>query len=112
MSAPRLTRRLVLEEAQAAPDGAGGHLESWVALGTLWAELRAGTGRSRAGVIVPVGRVPWRITVPAAAQGAASRPRPGQRLRDGARHFMIHAVAESDTRGAYLICFAEEEDPA
>lgn len=110
MRAVRLTRRLVLEAPQTVPDGAGGHVLSWVVLGTLWAEVRPGTGREATGLGLPLGRVAYRITVPAAAPGAPSRPRPDQRLREGTRVFQIRAVAEAG-RG-FLTCFAEEEEPA
>ncbi|MDY6860038.1 MAG: head-tail adaptor protein [Pseudomonadota bacterium] len=106
---PQLNRRLVLEEPQRAGDGSGGFAESWVALGTLWAEVRPGTGRERAGEFATLSRVPYRITVRGAPEGAASRPRPEQRFREGARLFRILAVAERDAAAQYLICFAEEE---
>lgn len=113
MSAPQLTRRLVLESPEPMADGAGGYAQGWVVLGTLWAELRAGAGRgARLAVEVPVGRIPWRITVPMAPPGALARPRPDQRLREGVRVFRILAVAEADKRGAYLTCHCIEEEPA
>ena len=77
MSAPHLTRPLVLEAVQRVADGLGGFGESWVALGTLWAAVVAGSGRDVAGQEVTLAAVPYRITVRAAAQGAASRPAPG-----------------------------------
>lgn len=109
MSAPRLNRKLVLEEAQRVPDGAGGWTLIWVALGALWARLDPGTGRERAGEFVTLSAVPYRITVRAAPPGAASRPKPDQRFRDGARVFRITAVTEEDAAGHYLTCFAQEE---
>lgn len=112
MSAPRLDRRLVLEAAIRTPDGSGGFLLSWTALGEIWAEVKAGAGRERAGEFVTLSTVPYKITVRAAPQGAPSRPKPEQRFRDGARIFRILAVAEDDPRGHYLICFAHEEVPA
>ncbi|WP_343079350.1 head-tail adaptor protein [Ostreiculturibacter nitratireducens] len=112
MSAPRLNRKLVLEEATRSPDGAGGFTLSWAALGELWAEVKAGMGRERAGEFVTLSTVPFRITVRAAPQGAASRPRPEQRFREGARIFRILAVTEDGPRGEYLTCFAHEEVPA
>ena len=46
MSAPMLTRRLVLEAPERVADGAGGYTETWVARGTLWAEVvPRGAGR-------------------------------------------------------------------
>ncbi len=109
MSSPRLNRNLVLEEAVRAPDGAGGYALVWTALGSLWAEVVAGSGRERAGELVTLALVPYRITVRAAPPGAAQRPRPEQRFRDGERVFRILAVAEKDTGGHYLTCFAHEE---
>ncbi|MCZ7675990.1 MAG: head-tail adaptor protein [Roseovarius sp.] len=110
MSAPvRLNRRLVLERAVRVPDGAGGFAEAWAEVGTLWADIRARTGRERAGEAVGLSATGYRIVVRAAAHGAPSRPVPGQRLRAGARIFAIAAVAEADAEGRYLTCFATEE---
>lgn len=109
MSAPRLNRALVLETADRVADGAGGFALAWVVLGTLWAEVKPGAGRERAGEFVTLASVPYRITVRAAAQGSPSRPRPEQRFRDGARVFRILAVSERDPAGLYLTCFAHEE---
>jgi len=109
MARVRLNRKLVLEAAERAPDGAGGWEESWTVLGTLWADIRARTGRDAGGEAANLSRTGYRITVRAAPHGADSRPRPGQRFRDGARIFAIEAVAEADAAGRYLTCFAEEE---
>ncbi len=109
MSTPRLNRKLVLEEALRVSDGAGGYALDWQALGTLWAEVSAGTGNERAGEFVTLASVPYRIVVRGAPQGSPSRPRPEQRFRDGARLFRILAVAEADAEGHYLTCFAREE---
>lgn len=109
MSGPVLNRRLVLEAPQRAADGAGGFSQSWVALGTLWAEVKPGSGREIAGQGGALSRVPYRITVRGAPAGAASRPKAEQRFREGERLFHILAVAERDGRGHYLTCFAEEE---
>lgn len=109
MIQPVLNRKLVLEEAQRLPDGAGGFTETWVALGTLWAEIVTGTGRERAAETITVSSIPFRITVRAAAPGAASRPKPEQRFVSGARIFRILAVTEHDDNPQYLVCFAQEE---
>ena len=55
--------------------------------------------------------VPYRVTVRGAPTGAPSRPKAGQRLREGARLFLIQAVTERDQFGRYLTCFAREEVP-
>lgn len=111
MSAPRLTRPLVLEERVRVADGVGGYGVSWVARGTLWADLRPVSGRDSRAEEVVMAAVTCRIVVRGAPQGAPSRPVPGQRLRDGARLFAILAVTEADPLGRHLICFAREESP-
>ena len=109
MAAPLLNRKLVLEEPQRSPDGAGGYTETWVALGELWAEIRPGSGREKAGEFLTVSQVPYRITVRAAPIGSPARPRPDQRFREGTRIYAITSVAETDTAGRYLVCTAHEE---
>lgn len=109
MSAPVLNRRLVLEEAQRVADGAGGYGTVWAGLGVLWGEIRPGGGGEREGEGVTLSRSSYRIVVRAAPPGAPSRPRPGQRLREGARVFRIVAVTELDRRARHLVCHAEEE---
>lgn len=109
MSLPVLNRQLVLEELSRASDGAGGFADSWAAVGTLWAEVLPGTGRNVTADQILASAMTYRITVRAAPAGAASRPRPDQRFREGVRLFRILAVAERDAEGRYLTCFAEEE---
>lgn len=109
MSAPHLTRKLMLEAPERVADGAGGYVQGWTALGVLWAEVRAGTGRDQAGYGVSLASVPYRITVRAAAVGSTARPAPDQRFRDGTRLFRVLAVSERDPQGRYLTCLTEEE---
>ena len=108
MTTPILNRRIVLEEAQNVPDGAGGFQQSWVPLGTLWARISPGSGRELAANAATLSSVPYRIIVRAAPEGAPSRPRPDQRFRKGTRTYRILAVSE-DADGRYLTCFAQEE---
>ena len=109
MTSVRLTRKLVLEAPQTEPDAAGGHSISWVELGVLWAEVTARTGRGSDYGGVATGRMAYRIVTRGAPPGVPSRPRAGQRFREGTRLFRIEAVAEKDPRGRYLTCFATEE---
>lgn len=105
----QLTRRIVLESPVPTPDGGGGASQSWTALGTVWADMRAGTGGAANGLGgADLSRVRWRVIVRGAPEGSPRRPRPGQRFREGARVFPIVAVAERDPTGRYLTCFAEE----
>ena len=108
MNAPRLTRRLELQERVDTQDGMGGASVAWTTLGTLWAEMRPRTGRSELVAGRESERQPWRITVRGAPVGAVQRPRPDQRFREGSRVFDILSVAEADGEGRFLTCFAEE----
>lgn len=103
---------MVLEGPVQVADGAGGFDLSWAVRGVVWAALKPGSGREAAGEEVRVAETPYRITVRGAPVGAGARPRPEDRLRDGARVFTILAVTEADPRGQYLTCFAREEVPA
>ncbi|TCO70914.1 head-tail adaptor protein [Rhodovulum euryhalinum] len=109
---PVLNRRLVLEATERVPDGAGGFVETWGALGVLWAQITPRTGGERAGEELTLSRVPYTIVVRGAPPGAARRPEPGERFREGPRVFNIRAVTEADRHGQYLTCFADEEIPA
>ncbi|MEO9576000.1 MAG: head-tail adaptor protein [Tateyamaria sp.] len=109
MSVPRLNRRLTLESPGRVPDGAGGFEQSWTALGDLWAQLKARTGRETQVAAAALSTVPYTIVVRAAPVGDPQRPVPEQRFRDGARVFHIRSVAEADPEGRYLTCIADEE---
>lgn len=111
MTAPQLNRAMVLEGVVRTPDGAGGFTEAWAALGTLWAEVLPGSGSDTLGEERMLSAVPYRITVRGAPVGSESRPRPGQRFREGTRLFWIQAVTERDPHGRHLTCFSREEVP-
>ena len=42
----RFSRKVVLEDSQPQPDGAGGYQQSWVALGEHWASFAAFGGKT------------------------------------------------------------------
>lgn len=111
MKVPQLNRALVLEGVVRTSDGAGGFTEVWTGLGSLWAEVVPGSGSDTLGEERMLSAVPYRVTVRGAVVGASSRPRAGQRFREGARLFLIQAVTERDPDGRYLTCFAREEVP-
>lgn len=104
-----LNRPLVLEGQIGTPDGAGGFDDAWTPLGTIWAELKAASGRETISGSATVARTTYRITVRAAPYSSPSRPRAGQRFRDGERVFSINAVLEVDPEGRFLRCMADEE---
>ena len=47
MSVPKLNVRLELEGSARQGDGMGGYRIVWQRIGSLWAEMKAGTGRER-----------------------------------------------------------------
>lgn len=108
MVAPRLNRRLELQERQMTPDGQGGFDVSWVTLGSLPASIDARSGRERLAGERMTSRTGTKITVRAAPVGASSRPKPQQRFVEGARTYAIRAIAEADVDGLYLECWTEE----
>ena len=111
MRAPRLSRRLALEELQLAPDGAGGLTKVWEGLGYLWAEITPGSGRLEPGEGAARGEILARILTRAALPGSPQRPAPGQRFREGGGVWAILAVAEADGDARYLISHVKEEVP-
>ncbi|MBL4813796.1 MAG: phage head closure protein [Rhodobacteraceae bacterium] len=112
MSEPHLNRKLVLETPERQPDGAGGFVEIWVPLGTLWADVAPRAGRELAGPGAAYARGQYKIIVRAAPPGAPSRPRPEQRFREDLRIFRIQAVSDNDYAGRFLTCFVDEEGAA
>lgn len=109
MTGPTLNRRFQLEAAETQPDGHGGFDQTWTVLGTLWGELRGMTGRDRERDAAAMSLADFRVTVRAAAPGAAERPVAGQRLREGPRVFHILSVVDRDVSGRWLTCFCREE---
>lgn len=109
MTAPHLSRLLTLESPNRLPDGAGGVTTAWTALGTLWAEVSPGDARPQATPGGAVAEGPLRIVVRGSPRGAPSRPRPGQRFRDGGAVYSIVSVQEDDALGRFLRCAATEE---
>ncbi|MDV7145092.1 head-tail adaptor protein [Tropicimonas sp. TH_r6] len=107
---PELRRRLILEALERTPDGSGGYVEAWIEIGTLWAEVKAGSGRETESDFLTLSYVPYRITVRSAPPGDSRRPTPDQRFREGSRIYRILAVADADTRGRFLVCYAREEE--
>ncbi|MGR3435045.1 MAG: head-tail adaptor protein [Shimia sp.] len=112
MTRPIMNRAFVLEAPARTPDGAGGFVEHWMPLGTIWGELTPGAGRERGQDHATLSRVAYRITTRAAAPGAPSRPTPNQRFKLGGRLFRIEAVTERGPDALYLTCHCIEETVA
>jgi head-tail adaptor len=107
---PVLNRRLVLEARRRDPDGAGGFVETWEALGVHWAEVSPRRGRAQASDALPEAVVPVDIVVRAMAPDRPGRPRPDHRFREGARVWRIDAVTEADPAARFLVCHARQEE--
>ncbi len=105
----QMTRRLVLEERQGGSDGAGGQVGGWTALGEHWGSIVSRSGRYQRGEGYPRSRVPHRITIRSMPPDAPSRPKAGQRFREGDRLFYIRAVQDLGPRLRYLMILVDEE---
>lgn len=104
----RFQRRLVLEERQSSPDGAGGRGELWAAVAEFGADIIARGAREGFAGGQGVSRVSHRAQIRFVPYGDAKRPKPDQRFREGSRIFAIIGVSEADQRRGLLTCWLEE----
>ncbi len=111
MTAPRLSRKLLLESPARTGDGGGGWSVGWTELGALWAEVKAISATEPVIGDRPSSRVTHHIVVRGAPVGSPRRPQANQRFRNGDRVFAIKGVAEMDGADAFLVCWAEEGAP-
>ncbi|MEZ5923909.1 MAG: phage head closure protein [Hyphomicrobiaceae bacterium] len=100
-----LTRRVVLEDLVRTPDEAGGAVESWTAIATLFAAVRALSGSEGARFDRIDARVTHEIVI-----RHRSDVRPAMRFRLGPRLFEIIAARDDDGRRRHLTCLVEERD--
>lgn len=98
-----LRTELVLEQAGLAPDGLGGHTESWSEAATVFGHVEPLAARSRFGADQTLEEVTHRISLRARADVMS-----GMRLRKGARVFDIVTVHDPDESGRYLVCRVRE----
>lgn len=112
MKTPRMTIRLTLEQQISAPDGAGGETEDWVVVADHHAALTVRGATEGESGARRFGAVTYKAIIRYVAHGAADRPRPDQRFRDGERIFNILGVADADDRRQWLTCWLEEGAPA
>ena len=105
MTGSHRPRRVALEQPARSPDGAGGFVETWVTLGEVWFKVKAMPGREVTQGGQTLSRNAQRMVLRAAPQGSAMRPRPDQRLREGAPIFTILPVRDSDPPGRHLTSF-------
>lgn len=95
---------LVLEQATATPDGAGGFIETWIEIATVFARLQPIVVRERFGADQTLEEVTHRVTI---------RHRPdvtsGMRFVMGDRVLPILTVHDPDETGRYLTCRTREQ---
>jgi len=101
----KLRHRLVIEQPETTPDGAGGLTESWIALAEVWGAIEPLSGSER----VEAGRIAGRhmhdITI--RYRGDVSR---NMRIRLSDRIFHILTLEDVGGRGQWLRILAEERD--
>lgn len=95
---------ILLEEATLTPDGAGGHVESWSEVASVYARIEPVSAASRFGADQTLETVTHRITL-RYRQNIAS----GMRFRLRARSFAIVTVHDPDETRRYLVCQTREE---
>ena len=103
------SRKLALEARANVDDGAGGSAGDWQVLGVHWAEMRQRSGRLETGLGGGVSRATYNVRVRAVGPEQPSRPRPGQRFRDGVRVYLIRSVTDARDGAPYLDCLTDEE---
>lgn len=99
----KLRHRLILEEPVRLDDEAGGASETWREVATLWASIRARSGKETLAADQFAGRVNSEITI-------RYRPDvvPAMRFRSQNRIFAILAVLDEDGRRRWQKCLCEE----
>jgi len=99
-----LRSELVLEAAAYADDGAGGQVESWSEVATLFAHVEPVEARSAFGAGQTLETTTHRITLRFRDDVAS-----GMRLRRQERIFDILTVHDPDESGRYLVCRVREK---
>lgn len=100
-----MRHRLVHETPVETPDGQGGVTRAFLAVDALWGAIETtampGEMADRPGAVLT-----HLVTVRAPAT-----VQPGDRLRLGARRFLVEAVSDPEGRGQRLACDCREETP-
>ena len=97
-------REVTLEAAVLVADGAGGHVQEWEEVATLFARIEPLSATSRFGADQTLETVTHRVTL-RHRDGVTS----GMRLTRLGRIFDIVTVHDPDETGRYLVCRVREE---
>ena len=103
VSIAAMRQRLALEEAVAAPDGAGGSILTWSVVTEVWAAIHPRSGTE----IVDAGGLAGRVTHDITIRYRAGIGAP-QRFRLGTRVFDIKSVIDVEEAHRFLVCLTEE----
>ena len=101
-----IAHRIVIEQASATPDGAGGAILAWSPLATLWAAVEPVKAERLAGGDRLSARITHRVTIRWRGEVTA-----GMRIRHRGRLLAIESVVDPDERRRYLSIEAREETP-
>lgn len=99
----RFRTELALEAASLAPDGLGGHFESWFETAVVMARLEPVRADARFGAGQSLETVTHLVTTRWRADISS-----GMRFRLGARLFDIVTAYDPDETGRYLVCRTRE----
>jgi SPP1 family predicted phage head-tail adaptor len=95
---------LSLQQAELAPDGMGGHAQSWQEIATVFARIEPVAADARFGAGQTLEHVTHRITLRHRTDLAS-----GMRFARGSRIFEIVAAHDPDETQRYLVCRCREE---
>jgi SPP1 family predicted phage head-tail adaptor len=98
-----LNQRGVIEAQTLVPDGAGGYSASWTTVANAWVSLEPMSGADVFGPDASESRVRHRIVL-RRLDGVAA----GQRVRIGARAFLIRALLDEGREAQFLTLVTEE----
>ncbi|GHD06492.1 phage head closure protein [Tianweitania populi] len=99
-----LRTELALEDVTLSEDGAGGHVEHWTEVATVFARLEPVRADARFGADQSLESVTHRVTL-----RFRDLVKSGMRFRLGARLFDIVTVHDPDESGRYLVCRTREQ---
>jgi SPP1 family predicted phage head-tail adaptor len=95
---------LALEAVALADDGAGGHVESWNEVATVFAQVEPVRADGRFGADQTIETVTHRVTLRFRGDVGS-----GMRFAKGTRRFAVLTVHDPDETGRYLVCRTREQ---
>jgi SPP1 family predicted phage head-tail adaptor len=101
-----LRHRLTLEAPDESPDGAGGVVRSWSALGEVWASVEPIGANDAVVAGKRLGALTHRVTLRHRGDLTLNH-----RFRLGTRVFTIRALRDPDEQNRFVECLVAEERP-